>query len=175
MADLNVVAKPYAKAAYEFAKDNNTVEQWSNALESLKALVSDSSVSSLISSPACSQLQIAQTIKESLSDEKVLNFLILVAEKNKLPVLGAISDAFENFKNLDKGNEKAVVTLAFEADKELVAELKDKLAKRFSCTVDLEVEIDPTIIGGAVVRIGDTVIDSSVSGRLDKMKNILLS
>lgn len=178
MTNLNIIAKPYARAAYEFASKDGVVDQWLEALTVFKALVTDKNVLNLISSPIYSQTQIVSTIVDQLNgkvDQKILNFLKLIAEKNKLLIIPQVKDLFEEFKNLASGNKKAVVILAYEADKALLKELKEKLAKRFDCTIDMDVKIDSKILGGAIVRVGDTVIDNSVSGRLDKMKNILLS
>ncbi|MFC4892993.1 F0F1 ATP synthase subunit delta [Pseudofrancisella aestuarii] len=178
MTNLNIIAKPYARAAYEYAKENGVVDQWLEALSVFKALVTDKNVLSLISSPIYSQTQIVSAIVDQLTgkvDQKILNFLMLIAEKNKLLIIPQVKNLFEEFKDLASGNKKAVVILAYETDKALLKELKDKLAKRFNCTIDMDVKIDSRILGGAVVRVGDAVIDNSVSGRLEKMKNILLS
>lgn len=69
----------------------------------------------------------------------------------------------------------ANVTLAYAIDKNILANLKTKLEEKFSCSIDMNVIIDPVILGGAVIKVGDTVIDDSVSGRIETLKSILLS
>ncbi|MDE4944776.1 F0F1 ATP synthase subunit delta, partial [Francisella tularensis] len=69
----------------------------------------------------------------------------------------------------------ADVTLAYATDKNILDSLKTRLEKKFGCTIDIHINIDPAIIGGAVVKVGYTVIDSSVSGHLEKLNSILLS
>ncbi|QIV95465.1 ATP synthase F1 subcomplex delta subunit [Allofrancisella inopinata] len=174
MADLSVIAKPYAKAAFEFANENSLSQEWSMLLKTFAKLVQDDSMQSIITSPIFSQSEIVEFLKSQLN-ENFYNFLTLIAQNKKLTVLPLISEQFELFKNAQNNSKVAKVTLAYAADKDLLDSLKASLEKKFGCSMSLEVEINPAIVGGAIVRVGDTVIDSSVSGRLEKLKSILLS
>ncbi|WP_150467520.1 F0F1 ATP synthase subunit delta [Francisella sp. SYW-9] len=174
MVNLSVIAKPYAKAAFEFANENNLLQEWSKLLKIFAELVKDKSISEIISSPVFSQIEIVNELKDQL-DESFFNFLVLAAENKKLLVLPEIAEQYEAFKNAYNNTKTANVTLAFVADEDLLVSLKKSLEKRFGCSINVEVDVDPAIVGGAIVKVGDTVIDNSVSGRLENLKSILLS
>lgn len=174
MVNLSVIAKPYAKAAFEFANENNLLQEWSKSLKLFSELVKDSYVSEVISSPVFSQIEIINELKNQL-DESFFSFLNLIAENKKLLVLPEIAEQFEDIKNIYNNTKTANVTLAYAADEDLLTSLKESLEKRFSCSINVKVDVDSAIVGGAIVKVGDTVIDSSVSGRLESLKSILLS
>ncbi|AJI48179.1 F0F1 ATP synthase subunit delta [Francisella philomiragia] len=174
MTNLSVIAKPYAKAAFEFANEYNLLQEWSKQLKSFAELVQDDAIAAIISSPEISQTEIINTVKDQL-DEKFFNFVALVAENKKLSILPEISFQFENIRNVHNNIKVADVTLAYAIDKNTLANLKTKLEEKFSCSIDMNVIIDPVILGGAVIKVGDTVIDDSVSGRIETLKSILLS
>lgn len=174
MASLNVIAKPYAKAAFEFASENKALTAWSSQLKALSQLVESDMFVSVVSNPVNSQVDIVKAIDEDL-DESFANFLTLIAENKRLEILPFIAERFETIANEQKNKKTAEVTLAYEADKELLDSLKASLEKRFDCSISMKVKVDSNIVGGAFVKVGDTVIDDSVSGRLEKLKSILLS
>jgi len=174
MASLNVIAKPYAKAAFEFASEYKALTIWSNQLKALSQLVNSDQFVKVVSDPAISQLDIVKTIAETV-DKSFANFLTLIAENKRLLIMPEIAEQFEAIANQQRNKKSAEVTLASKADKELIDELKSSLEKRFGCSVTMKVKVDKDIIGGAIVKVGDTVIDDSVSGRLEKLKSILLS
>lgn len=174
MANVNVIAKPYAKAAFEFANEHKAIEQWSVELGAFASIVESDAVANIIASPMLSQSEIVAVVKDQL-DENFANFLSLIAENKRLELLPSIALQFEEIKNAQSNNKLASVTLAYKATAALLETLRLSLEKKFNCSIDLDVKIDPSIIGGTIVKVGDTVIDDSVSGRLEKMKSILLS
>jgi F-type H+-transporting ATPase subunit delta len=122
MVNLSVIAKPYAKAAFEFANENNLLQEWSKLLKIFAELVKDKSISEIISSPVFSQIQIVNELKDQL-DEGFFNFLVLTAENKKLLVLPEIAEQYEAFKNAHNNTKTANVTLAYAADEDLLARL----------------------------------------------------
>ncbi|AIT09480.1 ATP synthase F0F1 subunit delta [Candidatus Francisella endociliophora] len=174
MASLNVIAKPYAKAAFEFASENKALTAWSSQLKALSQLVESDVFVSVVSNPVISQLDIVKAIAENV-DENFANFLTLIAENKRLQIMAVIAQQFEAIADEHKSKKSAEVTLAYKADKELLDSLKSSLEKRFGCSISMKVSVDKDIIGGAIIKVGDTVIDDSVSGRLEKLKSILLS
>lgn len=173
MTNISVIAKPYAKAAFEFANEHNLLQQWSKLLQIFSELIKDSSVAAIISSSTVSQIEIIDALKKQL-DESFFNFLALIAENKKLSIMPEIANQFESIKNIHNNIRVANVTLAYATDKNILDSLKASLERKFGCTIDMHINIDPAIVGGVVVKVGDTVIDSSVSGHLEKLKSILL-
>ena len=174
MANFSVVAKPYAKAAFEFANENNQLKEWSLLLETFAEFVKGDIAEKIIDSPLVSQAAIIESIKD-LIDDKFYNFIALIAENNKLDILPSVTEQFESIRDAYYNTCVAQVVLASKADKKTLSDLKVNLESRFKSSISLNVSIDPSIVGGAIVKVGDTVIDSSISGRLEKLKNILLS
>ena len=174
MANVNVIAKPYAKAAFEFACEQKAVEQWSSDLGAFASVVESDAVANIIASPMLSQSEIVAVVKDRL-DQSFANFLSLIADNKRLELLPNIALQFEEIKNAQSNNKLASVTLAYKASASLLESLKLSLEKKFNCSIDLDVRVDLAIIGGTIVKVGDTVIDDSVSGRLERMKSILLS
>lgn len=172
MTNISVIAKPYAKAAFEFANEHNLLQQWSKLLQTFSELIKDKSVAAIVSSPTISQIEVVDALKTVR--RKLFNFLALIAE-NKNVDNARNSRSVRVYKNIHNNVRVADVTLAYATDKNILDSLKTSLEKKFGCTIDMHINIDPAIIGGAVVKVGDTVIDSSVSGHLEKLKSILLS
>ncbi|MFV9924359.1 MAG: F0F1 ATP synthase subunit delta [Francisella endosymbiont of Hyalomma scupense] len=173
MTNISVIARPYAKAAFEFANEHNLLQQWSKLIQTFSELIKDSSVAAIISSSTVSQIEIIDALKKQL-DESFFNFLALIAENKKLSIMPEIANQFESIKNIHNNIRVANVTLAYATDKNILDSLKASLERKFGCTIDMHINIDPAIVGGVVVKVGDTVIDSSVSGHLEKLKSILL-
>lgn len=174
MASMTIIAKPYAKAAFEFASEHNAIDQWAKELSSFSQVLESKDVAEIVKSPMVSQTEIVEATKKDL-DSSFSNFLALLAENNRLEALPFVAIEFQALRNAQLNNKSALVTLAYQADETMLKDLKSSLEKRFDCSIELDVKVDKSLIGGAIVRVGDTVIDDSVSGRLEKMKSILLS
>lgn len=174
MANISVIAKPYAKAAFEFASEQGAIQQWSSQLNAFADTVQIEGVAKVIANPEVSQTDVIAAISAQV-DQNFANFLALVAEKKRLELLPSIAEQFEKIKNSQINSKKADITLAYEVDDALLSSLKSSLEKKFNCSIDLDVKINPAIIGGAIVEIEGAVIDDSISGRIERMKSILLS
>lgn len=176
MAELTTLARPYAKAAFEYADASNSLDSWSKALQSLALLVADEKVASALSNPLATTEQHAQTVIDLMGDEldgKVQNFVRNIAVNKRLPLLGQISELFD----LMKANREQVLDVkiasAFELSDEQQAKLADALGKNLERNVSLELETDSSLIGGALIHAGDTLIDGSVKGRLAKLTDAI--
>lgn len=178
MAELSTLARPYAKAAFEYAAASNALASWSQALGLLDMLVADDRVGGKLRSPALARGQRAQLLIDISGEDleaPVRNFLNALAENDRLLLLPAI---FEQFQALKADHERLVevqVTSAAPIDESQRAKLAEALFKRLGREVNIEVSIDPYLIGGAIIRAGDTVIDGSLRGRLNKLSDALLS
>ncbi|AOT10090.1 F0F1 ATP synthase subunit delta [Pseudoalteromonas luteoviolacea] len=171
MSELTTIARPYAKAAFELAVEKGTVEAWNEMLFFAGQVTSDEQVQTLLSSLATQAEQSEIIIKlcaEQL-DEQGQNLIKLMAENERLSAVPAVADLFAEFKaEYDKEIDVNVVSAT-----ELAQEQQDKLGaaleKRFARKVKLNCSIDETVVSGLVIKAGDTVIDGSVRGKLDRL------
>jgi F-type H+-transporting ATPase subunit delta len=175
MAENSTLARPYAKAAFELAQEGRTLEAWSEVLATLSALSADASVKEMFTSPKASPalratvlLELAAKAGEKL-DQQAKNFVSLLAENRRLGLLPEIAADFERLRaeaenTLDVELRAAMPVGA--AEQKLISEA---LHKKLGRTITLKYVEDKTLIGGAVLRAGDLVIDGSVRERLSRL------
>ncbi len=187
MADNNTIARPYARAAFELARDKGTLAKWSEALAAARDALADGQAARFLSHPALNDDQrldfLTDLMKKAGGKASLLaggskegkNFLKLLVEYNRVDVLPEISAQFEilkaNVENTVEVTVTSAVALSAAQKKAITAALKKRLGR----TVHLETEIDESLIGGAVIRAGDVVIDGSLRSRLDSLSNALVS
>lgn len=178
MAELSTLARPYARAAFEFAQAQGDLAGWEAMLNQAAAASSEEVVAKLIASPALTSEEIAKQFIELLGEElsdKGQNFVSTLAQNKRLALLPEIAAQF----SLMKANiEKAVnveVTSAFDLEASAAKSLEDALAKNLDRKVNLTSNTDNSLIGGVVIRAGDTIIDGSVRGRLHKLAETMKS
>lgn len=178
MAELRTLARPYAKAVYEYAESAGALDKWSESLQLLSSVVSEESVEQLLSSPEFTTQQQAATVNDICGDsldEKGRNLVALLAEYRRLPLLPFI---YTQFRDLKAAREKAVDVELFSAsplDDEQRQKFSQALSTRLARNVNISVSIDQSLIGGVLIRAGDTVIDGSLRGRLSKLAQALNS
>lgn len=175
MAELSTIARPYTKAAFEAAREANALDQWSSAIALAAQATQDESVSDILGNPAIESAQKAQIINEISSDanEQFQNFISVLAENNRLFVLPEISTLFESLKAQLEKSVEITVTSAFELTDEQQTKLAQALGKKLECEVNINSEVDASLIGGLLVKAGDLVIDGSVRGKLAKLSEAL--
>ena len=178
MAELSTLARPYAKAAFEYAANANDLQGWSENLAVVAAVAQQNAVEKLLSSPSYTAAQQAEKTIEVCGDaitDKVRSFMQVLAENRRLQLLPQI---YQQFEVLKANREKTVEVSVVSATK-ISAEQQNKLASALSAKlereVNMQVSVDDNLIGGAVVRAGDTVIDGSIRGRLAKLAEALNS
>ncbi|MBT5578012.1 F0F1 ATP synthase subunit delta [SAR92 clade bacterium H231] len=178
MAELSTLARPYAKAAFEFAADAGDLQGWSQSLSTAGAVAQQPAVVKLLSSPSSTAAQQAAAVVEICGDELGAtgqNFISILSENRRLQLLPQISHQFEIMK---ANREKAVdveLVAAHEMDAEQQQKLSDALSAKLERKVNMQVSLDKSLLGGAVIRAGDTVIDGSIRGRLTKLAESLNS
>ena len=178
MAELSTLARPYAKAAFEFAADFGDLQGWSQSLSTAGAVAQQPAVVKLLSSPSSTAAQQAAAVIEICGDELGAtgqNFISILSENRRLQLLPQISHQFEIMK---ANREKAVdvdLIAAHEMDAEQQQKLSDALSAKLERKVNMQVSLDKSLLGGAVIRAGDTVIDGSIRGRLTKLAESLNS
>lgn len=178
MAEFSTLARPYAKAAFECAVANGDLESWSEALAWLAQLVEDAQLSALLRSPAVGRAQRAELLMELGGDRLpalVRNFVQVLASNDRLLLLPVIFAQFQALKADHQRLVEVEVTSAAALDEGQQQRLAAALVRRLGREVRIQVSIDPGLIGGAIIRAGDTVIDGSLRGRLNKLAGALLS
>ena len=172
MAELTTLSRPYAKAAFEVALSDNALETWSTMTGLAGAVASQSAVKELLASPALSSEQVAQAFIDVCGDEldeKGQNFIRLLADNKRLTLLPQIAELYENLKAQQEKSLDVEITTAFAVSESVATKLADALKSRLQREIKLATKVDQSLIGGAVIRAGDTVIDSSVRGKLAKL------
>jgi F-type H+-transporting ATPase subunit delta len=172
MADKTTVARPYAKAAFEEASGHKQLGPWSKALRGAATVVQDPRVKVLLGNPAVSDTQLAQLVIDTAGpefDELGRNFVQTLAQNRRLGYLPEISTLFDELKDEAEGMIDVTVTSAVPLEKVQRETLSAALERRLKRQVRLQCETDRTLIGGAVLRAGDLVIDGSLRSRLDRI------
>ncbi|MDP6198008.1 MAG: F0F1 ATP synthase subunit delta [Porticoccaceae bacterium] len=178
MAELSTLARPYAKAAFEFAADAGDLQGWSTSLATAGAVAQQPAVVKLLGSPSATTAQQAAAVIEICGDELNAtgqNFIAILSENRRLQLLPQISYQFDIMKaNREKAVDVDVVS-AHEIDASQQQQLSDALSAKLERKVNMQVSLDKSLLGGAVIRAGDTVIDGSIRGRLTKLAESLNS
>jgi len=172
MAEKATIARPYARAAFAVAREANALAAWSEALTSAAAVVDDVRIRRLLGSPKITALQLIDLFAEILGgrlDEKVRNFLEELARHRRLGVLPQIADMFEAMRAEVENVADVQVTSAVALNDAQKQSLAGALKKRLQREVRLHCEVDAALIGGAIVRSGDLVIDGSLRARLERL------
>ncbi len=177
MADSSTASRPYAIAAFEQATEENQIAQWSDMLALLEQVVGDATMKGAISSPRVDREQLAALIidvcGEVMNDTRK-NFVRLLAEYGRLDGVPDIRAHFERRRADLEGRSQVLVRSAYELGEEQREVIKQAMAKRLGREVDLAVEVDDALIGGLVIRAGDSVIDATLRGRLTQLRQTLL-
>lgn len=172
------IAMPYAKAAFEYAEQNQKLAVWSKALQVLAEVLIAPAVRTLFRNPKTDKKALEQAlldeVKQVFSDEGLENFVHLLIQNQRLL---ALPDIFQKFEKYREGHEKMVPARLISVDP-IPPEQQEKLAMalkiRLQRQVVLHFEQDPSLLGGAVIRVGDLVIDGSVRNTLSRMLSGLL-
>jgi F-type H+-transporting ATPase subunit delta len=176
MAEAATIARPYAKAAFQSARDAKTLADWSKALQSGSGLVEDSRIADLLTSPRMSVDQIVSMfagLGGGGIDAHWQNFIRLLARNKRLAVLPAIAAQYEMLRTQYENELDVQVTSAVAMDAGQQAKLAASLKTRFKRDVRMSTSVDASLLGGAVIRAGDLVIDGSISGRLQRLASEL--
>lgn len=172
MAEVSTVARPYAKAAFEYAQEKGSLSQWSEMLTLAAAVATNSEMKSVLDSPALTSEQKADVFVDVCGSGlggEAKNFITALAEHKRLTALPVISEMFEELKSArDKAVDVEVVS-AYEMTAEQENKLATALKAKWQKEVSLESRVDADLIGGVIIRAGDVVIDNSIRGKLTKL------
>ena len=184
MADNITVARPYARAVFELAHAAGTLGAWSESLTIAGQLLADKGLVEYLGTPEFNDEQRLDFLNGLFAkaganvlageDKHGTNFVKLLLENGRAAVVPEISTHFETLKAKVENSVDATVTSATELSKKQVDEIATALKARLGCEVRIETEIDENLIGGAVIRAGDVVIDGSLRARLEGLATALV-
>ncbi|HXX83709.1 MAG TPA: F0F1 ATP synthase subunit delta [Casimicrobiaceae bacterium] len=176
MAELLTVARPYAEAVFALASEQNALPVWAEMLRVASGVAADAQMRTALDSP-----KLSASAKESLflsvcgdklnPDGK--SFIRVLIEADRIGLLPEIRELFNALKDEAEGVARAHIATAFAMDDAQLSALKAMLEKRFGKKIEATVSVDPELIGGAKIVVGDTVIDASVRGELQAMETHL--
>jgi len=171
MAELATIARPYAEALFKaFSSDLGGAAVW---LDELAAIAGNSQLQQFADNPKSTVNQVFDLIAgvaKTVLPEPARNFLRTVIENGRLSALPEIAAQFRSLKNAQSGSSDAVVYSAFPIDGAALADVAKTLESRFGRKLNVKVELEPALIGGIRVVVGDEVLDTSVKARLEQMK-----
>lgn len=176
MAERATIARPYAKAAFEYARDAKAFDRWSQGLNKAAAIVADPGVAELTKNPRVTPEDLVSLITEFDSpkpDAGIVNFVHVLAENHRLPLLPEIARHYDELVAEVENTVDVEVISAVKLDpaqaEKLAAALKTRLKRR----VNMHNSVDASLLGGAVIHAGDLVIDGSLKGRLQRLRTEL--
>ena len=183
MADTSTVARPYAKAVFDLASAERALPKWSAALGAAAAVVGDANAQRALANPALTDAQRAElvaSVASGVAGGEVLgtahgrNLLKLLAENDRLMVLPDIAAQFDALKAQAENKVKVTFVSATPVDAALTEQVTKALTQRLGRVVELTLEVDASLLGGAIIRADDMVIDGSVRTRLQRLTESLI-
>ena len=178
MADMATIARPYANAAFDAAKSSGQLAEWSQGLGLLALASADDKLQRYLSSPSIVDEEKSKQLNLLVADAgdvsvAIQRFVEVLAENKRLPLLSEIFRQFDDLKAQEEKSLDVEVISAYELGDDEERQIMDSLSKRFEREIKLVSRVDASLLGGAVIRAGDTVIDGSVRGKIDKLAESL--
>jgi F-type H+-transporting ATPase subunit delta len=178
MAEPTTIARPYAEAAFDLAREGNALPVWSSMLRYASAVVADPAMARALDNPKLTASD-KESLLLSVCGEKLdamgRRFVRVLVEADRVALLPHIAALFDARKNEAEGVATARIDSAFPLADTQVEALRAALEKRFGKRIEATVNVDPALVGGARITVGDTVIDASVKAQLQAMANQLRS
>ena len=177
MSELTTVARPYAKAAFDFAVESQAVSEWNDMLFFASEVAKNDEIVAFLSgshSPEVTSDLFIKVCGEQLN-EKGQNLVKVMAENGRLVALPAVAELFEELKAQYENEIEVDVTSATEISDAQQSSIVEALEKRLARKIKLNCNIDSAVVGGMLIKAGDTVIDATVRGKLDRLSTVLQS
>ena len=178
MAEVKTIARPYAEAAFKAAVAKNTLPAWSEMLKVAAKISENERVKLLVNDPVLATKKLGEMLLSVFDDtinDEGRNLILLLVENNRIEILPQISILFEQLKANHEGVLEARITSAFSMDDLQKNNLVANLEQKFKRKIEAKVSVDPELIGGVKVEIGDEILDTSVRGKLENMAVALKS
>ncbi len=180
MAELTTLARPYAKAAFDYAKEHNAISNWETFLLIASDVVRNEEFASLLNNPAISAQQKADILMDAYgkltaeqASQALTNFTQQLAEHDRLALMPEITAHYTKLKSQELKQVDAYVTSAFPLTEAQSKKLQERLALSTGSIVILHESVDPSLLGGATIKVGDKFTDGSVRGKLKQLKTQL--
>lgn len=177
MAEQTTVARPYAKAAFQYAMEQQALADWSAMLNFAANVVADETVSQVLSDPRITSEQRAEVMQKVCGEEineAGKNYIALLARNDRLAALPEIAELFEELKAEQEKTVDVEITSAFPLSDGESTKLAGALKNKLSREVNITTNVDESLIGGVIIRAGDMVINSSVKGKLAKLAETVI-
>jgi F-type H+-transporting ATPase subunit delta len=178
MAELSTIARPYAEALFAAARAQNAADAWLPLLDALDQAQSQPQVASLMGDPRLSNQQkfdLLSAVTGATLPSQLAAFLKLVIDNDRLSTLPEVASQFHRLKNDAEGTADCVIESAFTLSDAQVADLIKRLSSKFPRRLKPHVRVEPQLIGGVRITVGDRVLDSSVRAQLDAMRIQLIT
>ncbi|ELB3911552.1 F0F1 ATP synthase subunit delta [Shigella flexneri] len=177
MSEFITVARPYAKAAFDFAVEHQSVERWQDMLTFAAEVTKNEQMAELLSGALA-----PETLAESFIavcgeqlDENGQNLIRVMAENGRLNALPDVLEQFIHLRAVSEATAEVDVISAAALSEQQLAKISAAMEKRLSRKVKLNCKIDKSVMAGFIIRSGDMVIDGSVRGRLERLADVLQS
>ena len=177
MSELLTTARPYAKALFKTAREQNMIDAYFDMLKNLLTVVSDKNVSKILSNDSYDSKYKSSLITDILKDssnEHFNRFINLLIDNARIDVVHEITGLYDIFLQEEKSQKTALIDTAFELDSDQITEIKKALEKRFDKKIEIKQNVDPNLLAGAVVKVDDLVIDGSFKEQLRKLESHLI-
>jgi F-type H+-transporting ATPase subunit delta len=178
MARRDTAPRRYAEAAFEVGQRDGTVEAWRTELDAAADMIGDERLARALANPAIpleSRLEMAAATLGTAVSKPVLNLIGLMIRRGRIEELPRIAAEFRRLDNARQGITLATATSATPLTPDEIRAVTERMEQFTGGRVELEVQVDPSLLGGLVVRVGDRLIDGSVRGRLERLRNQLVS
>ncbi len=176
MAEKSTIARPYAQAVFEQATASKSLKKWSENLALASAVAQDSGLQGVVGNPRLSKAELVDLflgVCGDKFDDAAKNLVKLLVENGRLTVLPEIAVLYEEYRAEAEKTVQAEVVSAFPVTSAQQTRIKKALKARLGCEVELVCTTDNSLVGGAIIRAGDMVIDGSVTGQLEKLTHAL--
>ena len=172
--EKSTLARPYAQAAFELAVEQDSLDQWSSLLQRLGTLISDPDMRAIVHHPKLEEEALVGIVIDLCGDtvfDKGNNFIRILVAAGRLDVAREISEMFETRRAQHTGRSEVEVISAYPLSDGQTSDIKEKMSQKLGSSVEISSHVDESLIGGVIIRAGDSVIDASIRGRLHELSN----